>query len=206
VVVPGARVAVVPDEIGDRTTLLALAATAHHALAGAGRLPDLIVGHGALGRLLARLAVLRGADPAPTVWERDPARRGGAAGYAVLDADADPRRDYRAIYDASGDPALLDGLVARLARGGEIVLAGFYGERLSFAFAPAFLREARLRVAAEWLPDDLAAVASLAARGLLSLDDLITHRSSAVAARGAYRTAFASPECIKMVLDWRECA
>ena len=62
----------------------------------------------------------------------------------------DPRRDYRAIYDVSGDAALLDTLIARLAPGGEIVLAGFYSEPLSFAFPPAFMREARIRVAAEW--------------------------------------------------------
>jgi bacteriochlorophyllide a dehydrogenase len=30
------------------------------------------------------------------------------------------------------------------------VLAGFYTEPLAFAFPPAFMKEARLRVAAEW--------------------------------------------------------
>ena len=48
----------------------------------------------------------------------------------------------------SGDAAILDTLVARLAPGGEIVLAGFYAEPLAFAFPPAFMREARIRVAA----------------------------------------------------------
>ena len=54
-------------------------------------------------------------------------------------------------------PSLLDPLIGRLAPGGEIVLAGFYSEPLSFAFPPAFMREARIRVAAEWQPPDLAA-------------------------------------------------
>ena len=40
--------------------LLALAATAQHAIAGGAAPPDLIVGHGVLGRLLARLAVAGG--------------------------------------------------------------------------------------------------------------------------------------------------
>jgi demethylspheroidene O-methyltransferase len=39
--------------------------------------PDLIVGHGVLGRLLARLTIAAGA-PAPTVWEIDPDRAPGA--------------------------------------------------------------------------------------------------------------------------------
>ena len=40
-------------------------------------LPELIVGHGVLGRVLARLTVLAGGTP--TVWERNPARHGWRA-------------------------------------------------------------------------------------------------------------------------------
>ncbi len=54
---------------------MALAATARHAIAGFGTaLPDLIVGHGVLGRLLARLTLAAGGTP-PTVWELNPRRR-----------------------------------------------------------------------------------------------------------------------------------
>ncbi len=202
-VVDGARVARFDEGLGEQGVLLALAATAHHAMAGHAA-PDLIVGHGVLGRLLARLAVLAGGSP--TVWERNPARTEGAEGYQVLDPAQDSRRDYRAIYDVSGDAGLLDTLVAHLAPAGEIVLAGFYSERLSFSFPPAFMREARLRIAAQWAPPDLAAVASLAGEGKLSLSGLITHRSAAGSADSAYRTAFSDPACLKMILDWRACA
>ena len=65
-----------------------------------------------------------------------------------------------------------------MARGGEIVLAGFY-DRLSFAFPPAFMREARLRIAAEFRPEDLETVRRLVECGNLSLDGLITHRMDA---------------------------
>jgi len=200
-VVAGARAWPVPEGLGEQAVLLALAATAHHALAAPhAPPPGLIVGHGVLGRLLARIAVSMG--HAPVVWERDAARREGARGYAVLDPDADDRRDYAAIIDASGDPALLDTLIARLAPGGEIVLAGFYSEPLMFDFPPAFMREARIRIAAEWKPDDLAAVIASTAAGALSLEGLITHRSPAYAAPAAYRTAFSDAACLKMVLDW----
>jgi 3-hydroxyethyl bacteriochlorophyllide a dehydrogenase len=162
-VVPGSRALPVPDRLGHEAVLIALAATAHHALTGVGASPpDLIVGHGVLGRLLARIALLTGAE-APVVWEKNPARATGALGYAVIDPASDTRRDYRAIYDASGDAALLDLLIQSLGRGGEIVLAGFYSERLSFAFPPAFMREARLTVAAEWQPRDLEAVTAMIA-------------------------------------------
>jgi 3-hydroxyethyl bacteriochlorophyllide a dehydrogenase len=180
--------------------LLALAATAQHAIAGS-TAPELIVGHGVLGRLLARLAVLAGGEP--TVWERNPERAAGAVGYRVLDPAADPRRDYATVCDVSGDPAILDTLVARLAPGGEIVLAGFYAEPLAFAFPPAFMREARIRVAAQWRDEDLATARALIESGRLSLDGLITHARRADEADAAYRTAFGDPACLKMILDWR---
>jgi len=205
VVVPGARVSVIDDGLGEQGVLLALAATAYHALAApGGRAPDLIVGHGVLGRLLARIAVARGASP--TVWERNPVRVGGAEGYAVLDPEVDPRRDYHAIYDVSGDPRLLDTLISRLAPQGEVVLAGFYAEPISFSFPPAFMREARIRIAAEWREPDLAEVSALIRAGRLSLDGLITHRFDAAEASDAYRTAFGDPTCLKMILNWGACS
>ena len=199
-VVPGKR-AVSNAALGDeRGVLLALAATAHHALAG-GALPELIVGHGTVGRLLARIAVGKGGTP--TVWECNPARTGGAAGYDVTDADEDGRRDYRSIYDCTGDAGVIDTLIGRLARGGEIVLAGFYAGRIDFGFAPAFMREARLRIAAEWTAEDMVAVNDLIASGRLSFDGLISDRASITGAGAAYERAFTNAGCLKMILDWR---
>ncbi|MFB9151379.1 chlorophyll synthesis pathway protein BchC [Roseovarius ramblicola] len=205
-VTSAARVTRIDSAMGPEGALLALAATARHAMAGLDRaVPDLIVGHGVLGRLLARLTIAAGA-PAPTVWETEPGRRGGAQGYAVIDPGDDPRRDYRAIYDASGNAAILDDLIGRLAKGGEIVLAGFYPGGLSFAFPPAFMKEARLRVAAEWVRDDLRAVRDLIGTGALSLGGLITHEARAEDAPDAYRTAFGDPDCLKMILNWKDAA
>ncbi len=168
---------------------------------------ELIVGHGVLGRLLARLAALSEGG-APTVWEINPLRRAGAEGfgYQVMAPEDDPRRDYRSICDMSGDHRILDTLIARLARGGEIILGGFYHEPLCFNFPPAFMRELRLRIAAEFQPSDLAAVQTLINGKRLSLAGLITHRLPATEAEQAYRVAFTDPSCLKMILDWRTCA
>ncbi len=203
-VVPASRVAQVPAGLGDKAVLLALAATAFHALAGSAAGDGvLIVGHGVLGRLLARLAARSGCRP--VVWEKNPARAGGAVGYDVTAPEEDGRRDYRTIFDVSGDPAILDALVQRLGAGGEIVLAGFY-DRLSFSFPPAFMREARIRIAAQWREGDLAETVRLVEAGELSLDGLITHRRAATEAASAYPIAFDDPSCLKMVLDWRSRA
>ncbi len=200
------RVTRIDAGLGAQGALLALAATARHALAGMDKtVPDLIVGHGVLGRLLARLTVAAGA-PAPTVWEVNPDRATGAEGYQVIHPDTDERRDYRAIYDASGNGGLLNDLVGRIAKGGEIVLAGFYTQPLQFAFPPAFMKEARFRVAAEWERADLAATRALVETGALSLDGLITHQAPAADAPAAYATAFEDPNCLKMILNWEQAA
>jgi bacteriochlorophyllide a dehydrogenase len=203
-VVPGARTQLLEPTLGDRATLLALAATAYNALRGGrGLLPDLIVGHGALGRLLARLTMILDPARVPTVWENNGIRMHGARGYPVIDASADNRRDYHAICDVSGDLSLIDPLIGRLAPGGELCLAGFYSaESIAFRFTPAFMRGARIRIAAQWQPSDLVAVTALANSGALALDDIITHHTVAEEAASAYATAFEDPSCVKMVLDW----
>jgi bacteriochlorophyllide a dehydrogenase len=202
VVVPAQRVVPVPAGLGEDATLYALAATAYHAIVGGAKLPELIIGHGVLGRLLARM-VLALDGPDPVVWETNPARRAGTHAYRVLDPEADPRRDYPCICDASGADGLLNRLIGRLGHGGEIVLAGFYEEPLSFVFPPAFMKEARIRIAAEFKPADLDGVTRLIEAGKLSLAGLITHRTRPDDVAAAYRTAFTDPACLKMILDWR---
>jgi len=202
VVLPGARALPIDENMGESGVLLALAATAFHATNAANvSQPQLIIGHGVLGRVIARLAVASGVTP--VVWETNPERRVGGIGYSVIDPAADERRHYEVICDVSGDAGILDTLIQRLSPGGEIVLAGFYDQPLKFDFAPAFMREMRLRVAAQWQPGDLLAVQQLIASGQLSLEGLITHRAAAEEADRAYRTAFSDPRCLKMILDWR---
>ncbi|MEM9501286.1 MAG: chlorophyll synthesis pathway protein BchC [Pseudomonadota bacterium] len=202
VVVPSARALPVPEQLGDAGVLCALAATALHAING-GTPPDLIIGHGVLGRLLARLTVALGA-PAPTVWETNAERRDGAMGYDAIAPDTDSRSDYGSIYDASGDENIVDMAVRGLAKGGEITLAGFYSDRVSFAFPGAFMKEAKLRIAAEWQPKDLAQTRDLIEGGRLDLAGLVTNRRPATEALEAYPQAFSDPTCLKMVLDWSE--
>jgi 3-hydroxyethyl bacteriochlorophyllide a dehydrogenase len=206
IVLPAKRAIALRNIEAETGILIALAATAHHAVAGEGAsLPQLIVGHGILGRLLARLTLALG-GAAPTVWETAESRRDGAQGYRVITAEEDTRRDYSTIIDASGAGELLDTLITRLAKRGEITLAGFYEAPLAFTFPPAFMREARFRIAAEFTREDLEAVTDLITSGRLSLAGLITDRASAAGAPQAYTRAFTDPSCIKMALDWRELA
>jgi bacteriochlorophyllide a dehydrogenase len=90
--------------------------------------------------------------------------------------------------------------------GSRRVLAGFYEQPLSFAFPPAFMREARIAIAAEWKQHDLLETRRLIESGRLSLDGLITHRFNVTDTETAYRTAFQDATCLKMILDWKGAA
>lgn len=196
------RVVQVESELGEDAVLFALAATAYHAVRPTPftPLPDLIVGHGALGRLAARVVVALGG--APRVWETRPERR-AAANYPVVDPADDAAKRFATILDASGHGASLEHWISHLSPRGELVLAGFYTDALRFNFVPAFLREARVRVAAQWLPQDLEAVRNLVRNGALSLAGIVNHRASVDEAEQAYAQAFEDPACLKMVLHWR---
>ena len=205
-VVPHDRAVKLHASIGKKGVLLALSATAHHVFT-VGRegtalaYPDLIIGHGIMGRLLARMVVAAG-QPAPVVWETQPIRQSGAMGYEVVHPDQDNRKDYRCICDVSGDSGILNHVIPKMAPGGEVILAGFYKQDLSFSYATAFMREASIRVAAQWKKRDLDAVVAMFHNGSLPLDGLITHTEKAIKAQQAYEVAFEDPLCLKMVIDW----
>ena len=205
-VVPYERAVKLDPSLGAKGVLLALAATAHHVFTvGRDNLPlvypDLIIGHGIMGRLLARMVIAAG-KPAPVVWETQTIRQKGALGYEVIHPDQDVRKDYRCICDVSGDSGILNRVIPKMAAGGEVVLAGFYKQDLSFAYAPAFMREASIRVAAQWKKHDLDAVVAMFHDGSLPLEGLITHTEKAAHAQRAYEIAFGDPECLKMIVEW----
>ncbi len=200
------RLIKIDKSLGAEGSLFALAATARHSIAGlSNNLPELIVGHGVLGRLLARLTLIAGGKP-PTVWENDETRFDGAKGYRVINPDNDKKTNYKTIYDVSGDTNLLDKLITRISKGGEIVLAGFYPGSLKFQFSTAFMKEAKIRVSSEFNNDDIIATKSLIDTGDLSLEGLISDISKISNAVEAYKKAFDQPSCLKMIIDWKEAA
>ncbi len=196
----------IDPELKAKGTLFALAATARHAIAGLGnKLPSLIVGHGVLGRLLARLTIAAGGEP-PIVWESNPLRADNQTGYQVIDPEKDKSSDHESIYEASGDISVLDKIIPKLRKNGEIVFAGFYSSPISFSFPPAFIKEARFRISAEFNTEDINITRSLLETGALSLEGLITHEKKVNFSKSAYKQSFEDPECLKMVIDWREVA
>ena len=204
-VVPADRLISLPSEMDSTGVLLALAATACHALVRMEDLgpPELIIGHGALGRLIARVAKAR-YDATPVVWETAAERREGNHSYTVIDPKEDDRRDYRRVCDVSGASLIIDQAVHHLARDATVLLAGFYAAPIQFNFPAAFMREIDLRISAEWQPKDMQTALDLISGGDLSLSGIITHDQPYDSAETAYQQAFSDPRCLKMVLDWRD--
>ena len=204
-VVPAERLISLPAETESTGVLLALAATACHALRRMEDLgpPELIIGHGALGRLLARVTEAR-YQMTPVVWETGAERREGNHSYTVIDPTDDDRRDYRRVCDVSGASLIIDQAVHHLAKGATVLLAGFYAAPIQFQFPAAFMREIDLRISAEWQPEDMQSALDLVSGGDLSLSGIITHDQPYDSAETAYQQAFSDPRCLKMVLDWRD--
>ena len=217
-VIREARVVRIDALPSDQATLLALASTAMHILTYqlrqqrpgelirisdiVAQAPQLIVGHGVLGRLLARLCIAVGAQE-PLVWELDQKRQHGAQGYEVIAPDMDTGKPRRHIVDVSGACGEhFNNLIKHLGKGGRLTLGGFYNSDVAFNFAPAFMREISLGIAAEWMPEDLSLTLDLVKAGALSLDGLVSHQHSYRQANTAYPTAFNDSECLKMILNW----
>ncbi len=204
-VVPADRLISIPSEMESTGVLMALAATACHALRRMEDLgpPELIIGHGALGRLLVRVSEAR-YEMKPVVWEIAPERREGNHDYTVIDPREDDRRDYRRVCDVSGASLIIDQAVHHLAKGATVLLAGFYAAPIQFNFPAAFMREIDLRISAEWQSEDMQTALDLISGGDLSLGGIITHDQPYDSAETAYQKAFSDPCCLKMVLDWRD--
>lgn len=203
-VVNSERLVPLQPSTGSEGVLLALIATAVHAINRFenGALPELVVGHGVLGRLVARICVALGAEKL-CVWEQNPARHDHDGSYRVVAPKDDHDSRYSRICDVSGDAKILDSLLPRLHKDGCIVLAGFYHQPVQFDFPVAFMAEATIRVAAEWQPTDLELAQALLQDGRITVADLITHQYTAQEAAPAYDRAFTDPHCLKMILDWR---
>lgn len=203
-VVNSNRLVPLQPSTGAEGVLLALIATAAHVIKRFDNdaLPELIVGHGVLGRLVARICVALGAQNL-CVWEQDAARMDSDGSYSVVNPKDDTGGRYQRICDVSGDAAILDTLLPCLSKDGTVVLAGFYHQPVQFDFPVAFMAEATIRIAAEWQPPDLEFAKSLLQDGRITVADLITHQYTAQEAAPAYDRAFTDPHCLKMILDWR---
>ncbi len=187
--------------------MLALTATALHGVDLLNLQPDsrvLILGQGPVGQLAARIAKQQGAWVAVT--DRNPKRLETAVadqtihvgGESLTDAVTEP---VSVVVEATGSMEALAGSLPLLAKGGTIMLLGYY-TTLQLPYMPLFLKEARILTSREWAPGDLDRCRDLIAAGQLDVEPLLTHEMGVGDISAAYETALNDEDCLKVVIDW----
>jgi bacteriochlorophyllide a dehydrogenase len=208
IVAPVAQITDIESLTDRQGVLLALAATALHGVDVAGLQPGqqvLILGQGVVGQLAARFAHAGGAHV--TVIERTPSRLAIAVADEKYDAlpQAPPMTppQFDVLIDATGKMDAIAPVLMRIKKGGRIVLLGYY-DALNLPYQPLFLRELALLTSAQWAPGDLVRARDAIAEKCIDVSTLITHSMSAQDAQEAFAVSFDDPQCIKMVLTWKE--
>jgi 3-hydroxyethyl bacteriochlorophyllide a dehydrogenase len=213
------------DEQG---VLLALAATALHGVDAAGikssshqveksdqvrpddlRLDDLsilVLGQGIVGQLAARFAKARGVTV--HVLDKVSSRLRISVADEIISPEPPPPGPpapgkYDVLIDATGKMDAIAPRLMSVKKGGRVVLLGYY-DKVDLPYMPIFLRELTLAASKEWAPGDLARARDAIAAGEIDVRPLITHCMNAGDAPKAFDVAFNDPDCVKMILDWKE--
>lgn len=189
--------------------LLALAATALHGIDILAPQPGdrlLVLGQGPVGQLAARLAHNRNTWVA--VADRNSRRLTYVTADQIVNVETESLTDtiqepVTAIIEATGSMYALANALPLLAKGGTILLLGYY-QTLQLPYMPLFLKEARLLTAREWSPGDLLRCRDMIAAGSLDVASMLTHRMPITEITAAYNIALNDTDCLKLVLNWKE--
>ena len=214
VCVPADNVHRLPDSIGPETgALIEPAAVAFHAVRRAGNVAGadvLIVGGGAIGQLILRIARALGAVRAvladPLEYNRAVATRGGAdqvvnpqANDAVGQLTAHAPGGFDVVWEAAGAESALGMAIERVRKGGVVVQVGTLPDSVSIPANLIMAKEVDLRGSIQYhkaFPEVMALLAS----GKLKINDLITHRFPFAEAPAALEFALTSRDSIKILV------
>lgn len=201
------------DNIPDVSLGLALplGATALHAvdLAEVSRKKVLVLGQGAVGLLVAELAKHFGAELV-IVTDLNAARLAQSSANIRIKADEQNLNDVLSgllcdvVIDCTGSMKAVEQSFAHLVMNAKVILAGFY-QRIDLPYHLAFMKELTFIAAKQWRVGDLERTRDLIAREKIDARKIFTHQSFAFnGIEQAYHTAFNDPNCLKMVLNWKE--
>jgi len=214
VCVPSDNVHPLPDSIGLETAaLIEPASVAFHAVRRAGSISGanvLVVGGGAIGQLILRIARALGAARTvladPIEYNRAFAIKGGS------DQAVDPQAEgvmaqlvsqntcgFDVVWEAAGAESALDMAITLVRKGGVVVQVGTLPDLVTIPANLIMSKEIDLRGSIQYhkaFPEVMALLAS----GRLKIDDLITHRFPFTEARAALEFALKSRDSIKILV------
>jgi len=189
---------------------LPLGATALHIvnLAEVKNKKVLILGQGAVGILAAELAKLMGAklvavtEPHPNRLKLSPADiRINPETEDVSAALAG--HEFDVLIDSTGIMAAIDTGLRFLKFHGTVIFGGYY-QRMNIDYSQAFQKELSFIAAKQWAKGDLDRVRTLIAQQRLNAEKIFTHQSPVDDnITETYMKAFSDPDCLKMILNWK---
>jgi len=215
VCVPAGNVYRLPESISLTTAaMIEPASVAFHAVRRAGNVVGcsvLIVGGGAIGQLILRIAKALGVKQAVLADTQDYNRRVGLrsgadfavdslAPAAVVQLETLAPGGFDMAWEAAGAPLALTLAIERVRKGGVIVQVGTLPELVQIPANLIMAKEIDLRGSVQYhkaFPDVMALLSS----GRLHIDDLVTQRFPFARAPEALEFALDSRESIKILVD-----
>lgn len=169
----------------------------------------LILGQGAVGILAAELSKLMGAklvaatepwtnrlDRSPADIRINPEKEDVSAALAGHEFDI--------LIDSTGIMGAIDSALRFLKFQGRVIFGGYY-QRMNIDYSQAFQKELSFIAAKQWAKGDLERVRRLIAERKLNAEKIFTHHHPVnETITEAYTQAFTDPDCLKMLLDWKE--
>ena len=208
VCVPASNVYRLPDTVSlTAAALIEPAAVAYHAVRRAGSIEGsavLVIGGGAIGQLILRIARALGASHAgladPLAYNRAIGKESGAD--RVFDPKEEPLgTDYDVVWEAAGAESALTMAIQQVRKGGVIVQVGTLPDQVTLPANLIMIKEIDLRGSVQFhkaFPEVLALLES----GCLRIDDLVTQRFTFEQTPAALEFALASRESIKILIDF----
>ncbi|MBF0585540.1 chlorophyll synthesis pathway protein BchC [Prosthecochloris sp. N3] len=169
----------------------------------------LVLGQGAVGILAVQLARHMGAT---LVAATEPYEK--RLGYSEADLRVNPQNqdvsaalaghEFDIMIDSTGVMNAIETGLRFLKFHGKVIFGGYY-QRMNIDYSQAFEKELSFIAAKQWAKGDLVRVRELIRQGSLHADRIFTH-SHAVDnnLEEAYQQAFSDPDCLKMILNWKE--
>ncbi len=169
----------------------------------------LVLGQGAVGILAVQLAKHMGAK---LVAATEPHQN--RLNYSEADLCVNPDihdvsaslagHEFDIMIDSTGVMSAIETGLRFLKFHGKVIFGGYY-QRMNIDYSQAFDKELSFMAAKQWAKGDLLRVRELIKTGNLHAEKIFTH-SHAVDENleDAYRQAFNDPDCLKMILNWKQ--
>ncbi len=171
----------------------------------------LVLGQGAVGILAVQLAKHMGAS---LVAATEPYQN--RLNYSSADLKVNPStqdvsaalagNEFDILIDSTGVMSAIETGLRFLKFHGKVIFGGYY-QRMNIDYSQAFEKELSFVAARQWAKGDLLRVKELIKDNKLQARKIFTHsRSVNTDLTEAYHQAFNNPDCLKMVLNWKENA